>query len=65
MEQIYAIAGLWLGLAIVSAIIGYHLRLSIALVEICVGGGCGGGRGSLRQRGDVGRQSEMVAIPGE
>lgn len=36
MEQIYAIASLWLGLAIVSAIIAYHLRISIALVEICV-----------------------------
>jgi glutathione-regulated potassium-efflux system ancillary protein KefC len=37
MEQIYAIASLWLGLAILSAIIAYHLRISIALVEICVG----------------------------
>jgi len=37
MEQIYAIASLWLGLAIVSAVIAYHLRISIALVEICVG----------------------------
>ena len=37
MEQIYTIASLWLGLAIVSAIIAYHLRISIALVEICVG----------------------------
>ena len=37
MEQIYTIASLWLGLAIVSAVIAYHLRISIALVEICVG----------------------------
>lgn len=37
MEQIYTIASLWLGLAIVSAIIAYHLRISIALVEISVG----------------------------
>ncbi len=37
MEQIFAIATLWLGLAILSAIIAYHLRISIALVEICVG----------------------------
>ena len=37
MEQIYAIASLWLGLAVISAIIAYHLRISIALVEICVG----------------------------
>mgnify|MGYP000002899243 CR=1 FL=1 len=37
MEQLYIIASLWLGLAILSAIIAYHLRISIALVEICVG----------------------------
>jgi glutathione-regulated potassium-efflux system ancillary protein KefC len=37
MEQIFIIASLWLGLAVISAIIAYHLRISIALVEICVG----------------------------
>ncbi len=37
MEQIYTIAALWLGLAVISAIIAHHLRISIALVEICVG----------------------------
>ena len=37
MEQIYAIATIWLGLAVISAIVAYHLRISIALVEICVG----------------------------
>ncbi len=37
MEQIFTIAALWLGLAVISAIIAYHLRVSIALVEICVG----------------------------
>lgn len=37
MEHMFTIAALWLGLAVVSAIIAYHLRLSIALVEICVG----------------------------
>jgi Kef-type K+ transport system membrane component KefB len=37
MEPLFAVASLWLGLAIFSAIIAYHLRLSIALVEICVG----------------------------
>jgi Kef-type K+ transport system membrane component KefB len=37
MEQIYAIATVWLGLAVISAVIAYHLRISIALVEICVG----------------------------
>jgi glutathione-regulated potassium-efflux system ancillary protein KefC len=37
MEHIFAIAALWLGLAVISAVIAYHLRVSIALVEICVG----------------------------
>ena len=37
MEQIYTTASLWLGLAVISAIIAYHLRISIALIEICVG----------------------------
>ena len=37
MEQIFATAALWLGLALLSTVIAYHLRISIALVEICVG----------------------------
>ena len=37
MEHIYTVASLWLTLAILSAIIAYHLRISIALIEICVG----------------------------
>jgi len=37
MEQIYTIASIWLGLAVISAIIAHHLRISIALVEICTG----------------------------
>jgi Kef-type K+ transport system membrane component KefB len=37
MEQIFTIAAFWLGLAVLSAIIAYHLKVSIALVEICVG----------------------------
>lgn len=37
MEQIFTVAAIWLGLAVISAVIAYHLRVSIALVEICVG----------------------------
>lgn len=37
MEQIFAIAALWLGLAVLATVIAYHFRMSIALVEICVG----------------------------
>ncbi len=37
MEHLFVIASLWLGLAVISAIIAYHLRISIALIEICIG----------------------------
>ncbi len=37
MEPLFFFAALWLGLAVVAAIIAYHLDISIALVEICVG----------------------------
>ena len=42
MEHIFVIASVWLGLAVIAAIIAYHLRISIALVEICVGVAAGG-----------------------
>lgn len=37
MEHVFSTAALWLGLAVFSAVVAHHLRLSIALVEICVG----------------------------
>ncbi|WP_447598687.1 cation:proton antiporter [Nitrospira sp. Nam80] len=37
MDQLFFIASLWLALAVLSALIASRLRLSIALVEICVG----------------------------
>lgn len=37
MEGIYTIAAVWLGLAVLSTVIAYHLKMSIALIEICVG----------------------------
>lgn len=37
IQEHFTIASLWLGLAVGSAIIAYYLRVSIALVEICVG----------------------------
>jgi glutathione-regulated potassium-efflux system ancillary protein KefC len=37
MEQTYAIAAAWLALAVVSTVLASHLRVSMALVEICVG----------------------------
>ena len=37
MEQLFTTAAIWLFLAVASAVIAYHLRISIALIEICVG----------------------------
>jgi len=37
MTDAFAIAACWLGLAVLATIIANHLRLSVALVEICVG----------------------------
>jgi glutathione-regulated potassium-efflux system ancillary protein KefC len=37
MNHIFTIAAIWLALAVFSAIIANHFRVSIALVEICVG----------------------------
>lgn len=37
VEHLFTVATLWLGLAVISAVIAYHLRISIALVEICAG----------------------------
>jgi Kef-type K+ transport system membrane component KefB len=37
MADVYAIAAVWLALAVFSAVVASHLRISIALVEICVG----------------------------
>lgn len=37
MEQFFTTAAVWLSLAVVSAVIAYHLRISIALIEICIG----------------------------
>jgi Kef-type K+ transport system membrane component KefB len=37
MEHIFTTAAVWLGLAVISAVVAHHLRISIALVEICVG----------------------------
>ena len=37
MEQTYAIAAAWLALAVLATALASHLRISVALVEICVG----------------------------
>lgn len=53
MKPIFFTAALWLGLAVLAAIIAHYLDISIALVEICVGIAAGAiadgffGQGSL------------------
>jgi Kef-type K+ transport system membrane component KefB len=37
MQPIFFTAALWLGLAVLAAIIAHYLDISIALVEICGG----------------------------
>jgi Kef-type K+ transport system membrane component KefB len=37
MEHLFFVASVWLLLAVLSAIVANHLRMSVALVEICVG----------------------------
>jgi Kef-type K+ transport system membrane component KefB len=37
MTDAYTIAAIWLGLAVVATILANHIRISTALVEICVG----------------------------
>lgn len=57
MEQVFSVAAIWLGLAVLSAIIAYHLKISVALIEICVGVAAAAilvvaGRGGLPGVGD-------------
>jgi Kef-type K+ transport system membrane component KefB len=47
MEPIFFTATLWLALAVLSALIASFLRISIALVEICVGVGAAAALGSF------------------
>jgi Kef-type K+ transport system membrane component KefB len=60
MEQIFSIAALWLGLAVLAAILAYHLRISIALVEICVGIAATAFSGKFGQGGLPGTNAEWL-----
>ena len=37
MTDAFTIAAIWLGLAVVATVLANHIRISTALVEICVG----------------------------
>lgn len=60
MEHIFTIAALWLGLAVLSAVVAYHLRVSIALVEICVGVVAAAVAGTLGKADALGSNSEWL-----
>jgi Kef-type K+ transport system membrane component KefB len=60
MEHIFTIAALWLGLAVISAVAAYHLRVSIALVEICVGVLAAAAAGYLGKADSLGSNSEWL-----
>ncbi len=60
MESIFLIATLWFALAVVSALIASSLRLSIALVEICVGVAAAAATGSFGLGDVLAANSEWV-----
>ncbi|MGC8834892.1 MAG: cation:proton antiporter [Armatimonadota bacterium] len=60
MEHIFSIAALWLGLAVLSAVVAYHLKVSIALVEICVGVAAAAVAGHLGKAEALGSNSEWL-----
>lgn len=37
MEQIWSVAALWIGMALLASLISIRLGLSVALIEICLG----------------------------
>ncbi len=60
MEQLFATAALWFALALLSALLAAQLRLSIALVEICVGVGVTAFSGWLDIGGALALHAEWV-----
>lgn len=60
MEHIFNIAALWFGMAVLSAVVAYHLRISIALVEICVGVAAAAVAGTMGRAEDLGSNAEWL-----
>ena len=60
MENLLTVASLWLGLAVFSAVIAYHLRISIALIEICVGVAAGAVAASYGKTAALGSDMEWL-----
>jgi len=62
MDYPFIIASVLLGLAVISAIIAYHVRISIALVEICVGVTAGAIIGLLGKQDILGSGVEWIGF---
>ncbi|MGE5258534.1 MAG: cation:proton antiporter [Hyphomicrobiales bacterium] len=60
MEQFFTTAAVWLSLAVVSAVIAYHLRISIALIEICIGVAAAAVAGSLGMMESLGAHHDWL-----
>jgi Kef-type K+ transport system membrane component KefB len=60
VEHLFVIASIWLGLAVFSAVIASHLRVSIALVEICVGVAAAAIAGSLGKADAFGANGDWL-----
>jgi Kef-type K+ transport system membrane component KefB len=60
MESLFLTASLWLALALVSALLASYVRISIALVEICVGIGAAAVTGSWGLGDVLAPQSEWI-----
>ncbi|MEP0773636.1 MAG: cation:proton antiporter [Acidobacteriota bacterium] len=60
MEHLFLVATLWLALAVLAAIIAFHLKISIALVEICVGVAAGAAAGAWSGGELVGANDEWL-----
>ncbi len=67
MEHILAIAVLWLGLAVISAVAAYHVKVPIALVEICVRVIAAAGAGCLGMPDELGSSTDRLpaGLPSE
>ena len=62
MGPIFIIAGAWLVIAVLAAIIAYHLDISIALVEICLGIAAAAIADRFFGRGSLGSDQEWLKL---
>jgi Kef-type K+ transport system membrane component KefB len=60
MTLSFSIATLWIGLAVIATIIAYYLRISMALIEICVGMAAGAACEYFLGHGLIGADTEWL-----